>query len=202
MTEGAAQLETAAIGGRTWVSAESLADLFEQMRNDAGDGPVKTSFATLTETFRSISSYADLTAEAASDDSKIQARRCQCGAVVIDGRSIGGDPIVVNALPDDAGQLFPMKVREGVPTLVPWRAGLDGIDVVRLTRHECGTPPPAPECPDCACNRVEGHPGSHLMRCTKSDQCTEPAGHRGRCLPPGPRPDFSAGGVRWSVSDE
>lgn len=138
MTEGAVQIESANLNGRTWISADSLADMFEQMGGDAPDGPLKNTMGTLTRTFRSMSSYAELEAEAASDNSRMQAYRCaRCGGVVIDGRNIGGETIVVNAEPDDAGELFPLKIRQGVPTLAPWRPGLDGVTDVRLARHHC-----------------------------------------------------------------
>lgn len=138
MTEGAVQLQTLRDrNGRTWVSADSLTDMFEQMSSDLQDGPGKKTLQTLANTFRSFSSYADLEAEMASDGSRIQARRCVCGTAVVDGRNIGGETIVINAEPDDAGELFPLRIREGVPTLAPWRPGLEGVSDVRLARHQC-----------------------------------------------------------------
>lgn len=123
--------------GLAWISVDSLVDLFENMAGEMADGPAKTSLARLADTFRPVSTYAALEQATAGDDSKMQARQCPCGAVVIDARRISGDRIVINAEPIEDGELFPLRIVAGVPTVVPYRSGLDGVTNTRLSEHSC-----------------------------------------------------------------
>jgi len=124
--------------GRAAIMVDSLVELFDSMARDMAGGPVESSFRILADSFRPMSSYANLVEETKFDDgSTMLARRCSCGATVIDGRKLGGKAVAVDAEPDPAGLLFPMNIRNGVPTLAPWGEHLDGIDVIRLREHQC-----------------------------------------------------------------
>lgn len=126
--------------GRMWIAADSLVDLFEDMASNSGDGPVRNSMANLAAAFRPMSTYAEMEEELADDDLDMQAYRCaSCAAVVIAGKRISGELVVIDAEPVPNGELFPLRINEGVPTMAPWRPGLDGVTGTRLTEHFCSS---------------------------------------------------------------
>lgn len=128
--------------GNAWISIDSLVDLLADMADPMADGPTKRTLMTLANTFRPMSTYAEMDAALADDGSTMVGRRCStCQAVVIDGTNISRTPLVVDAEPDANGELFPLRITNGVPMLAPWKPGLDGIGTVRLTEHSCRSKP-------------------------------------------------------------
>lgn len=124
--------------GKTWIAVDSLVDLFTDMGSTMADGPAKKNLQTLAASFRPMSSYAEMEAALAPDDSVMVSRDCDvCGAEVIDGQNISGDLLVIDAVPTPDGALFPLRIVKGVPTLAPMRPGLDGITNIRVAAHAC-----------------------------------------------------------------
>lgn len=141
--EGAVGLEVLRYSdGRSFVAVDSLVDMFADVAATMDEGPARNSMQALADTFRPMSTYAELEANVRGDDdgSALRARYCECGRPVIDGKRIAGTPVTVDANPVADGTLFPFRIDRGVPTLAPWTAKLDGIGgttAVRLTEHAC-----------------------------------------------------------------
>lgn len=135
--EGASALQVLRRGDQTFVAVDSLVDAIEHMASMVDEGPGRTALTSLADGLRPMSSYAELETQLGGDDSTAIARRCDCNEPVIDAHQIDGTVVVIDVEPTETGPWFPLKIVDGVVTVVPWRDGLDGIQTVRLADHKC-----------------------------------------------------------------
>lgn len=134
----ASALDVLRRGDRVFISVDSLVDMVTDMASHLEDGPGRNALRTLAGGLFSISSYAEIQKQTASDGSTAIAHRCEtCNAPVIGAHTIDKKPVTVEPNPTQDGAWFPFKVEEGRVSVAPWRDALDGLETVRLAEHKC-----------------------------------------------------------------
>lgn len=124
--------------GNAYIGVDSLVDLLAGMAEPMVDGPAKATLTKLRDVFRPISTYAEIDPTVSDDGKTMVARRCStCRVAVVDGKRVGGEPIVLDAEPSPTGLFFPLEITDRVPRVGLWNQSLDRAVTIRLAEHDC-----------------------------------------------------------------